>query len=361
MAGRLIRTFGSLLYSYPSIEEDVPRQGPFGKLKMALVTDALTTESLSLECRIKSLTPKNYAEVLRSWQPDVVFIESAFHGKRGAWRYELAKQPKILRLTKPTAIYSLVAFAKERGIPTIFWNKDDGAFFNAFIDVAQCCDHVFTTDSRCVPRYRQVLPQKANVHTLPIPYQPAFHNFTGFHFRHNAACFAGSYYRRILNKRRHFLDMIFAACADTPMQLHVYDRNHHRFSHFFEFRYPRHTQLRMHRSVSYRNTARLFKEYALSLNVNSVTGSETMFSRRLLEILACGGIAVTNPSRAVDTHFREYCHVVSTQEEATELFSRFKFGPSKEDLHRAESGARYVRTAHTWEHRLADMAEVVPF
>lgn len=361
MAGRIIRTFGSLFYNYPPIEEDITRPGQFGKLKIALVADVFTSESLSLECRIKALTPKNYTEIFRFWRPDIVFIESAFHGKNGSWRYELAKQPPLLRLTKPTAIYRLVASAKDHGIPTVFWNKDDGAFFNAFIDVARCCDHVFTTDSRCVPRYRRLLPQSATVDTLPIPYQPAFHNFTGFDFKHNDACFAGSYYRRILNKRRRFLDMIFAACEETPMPLHVFDRNHHRFSHFFEFRYPRHGQLQLHRGVSYRKTARLYKEHTISLNVNSVTGSETMFSRRLLEILACGGIAVTNPSRAVEKYFRDYCHVVTTREEATELLARLKFGTSKEDRERAESGADYVRKTHTWEHRLERMGEIVNF
>ncbi|MDR2364769.1 MAG: glycosyltransferase, partial [Zoogloeaceae bacterium] len=96
-----------------------------------------------------------------------------------------------------------------------------------------------------------------------------------------------------------------------------------------------------------------------SLNVNSVVRSETMCSRRLLEILACGGIAVTNHSRAVDRYFREYCHVANTREEARELFSRLKHGPSREDRERAEAGAAYVRQNHTWTHRLEEICAVV--
>jgi len=44
------------------------------------------------------MTPGNFETVIAAWKPDLVFVESAFHGAKGAWRYELARQPKILRL-----------------------------------------------------------------------------------------------------------------------------------------------------------------------------------------------------------------------------------------------------------------------
>lgn len=359
MAGRVIRKFGSVFYKYPTFQEDIVRPGIFGKLKIALVADTFTTECLSMECRIRALTPKNYEKIIQEWKPDLIFVESVFHGLGGSWRYELAKQPKYLRLTKPTAIYRLVDFAKSHNIPTVFWNKDDGAFFDAFIDVAKVFDYVFTTDNECIERYKKCVPLGVPVNTLTMPYQPIFHHFTGFNFVRNEACFTGSYYRRILGERKRFLDMVFDACEDADIRLHVFDRNHDRFSRQFEFKFPKNKQLCVHRGVPHEETARIYKEHVFSLNVNSVTGSETMCSRRLLEILACGGIAVTNPSRAVDRYFREYCHVVATREEARELFSRLRFGPSREDLDRAEAGARYVKKVHTWEHRLKEISNIV--
>jgi spore maturation protein CgeB len=359
MVGRVIRKLGSLFYEHPKVPEDVERPGKFGCLKVALVADYFTTDCLSAECRVRAMTPGNFKEVIDEWKPDMVFVESVFHGANGAWRYELAKQPKLLRLSKPMAIYRLVECAKSRGIPTVFWNKDDGAFFDAFIDVAKAFDYVFTTDAECIERYRLQVPAHVPVNTLVMPYQPAFHNFTGFNFTRNAACFMGSYYRRILNERRRFLDMVFDACEEADLRLNVFDRNHDRFSRHFEFRFPRKSQLHLHGKVPHRETAQIYKAHVVSLNVNSVTGSETMCSRRLLEILACGGIAVTNPSRAIDRYFRDYCHVVNTREEAQELFSRLKHGPSKEDMARAESGASYVRQNHTWAHRLEELCAIV--
>ncbi|MGF6788701.1 CgeB family protein [Paraburkholderia sp. 35.1] len=359
MVGRVIRRLGSLVYDYPKVSEDVERDGPFGSLKIALVTDYFTADCLSAECRVRVMTPSNYRDVITNWKPDLVLAESAFHGVDGSWRYELAKQPKTLRLTKPTAIFRLVDFARKAGVPTVFWNKDDGPFFEAFIDVAKAFDYVFTTDEECLARYRQQVPAHVPVNTLIMPFQPAFHSFTGFNFTRNEVCFTGSYYRRILNERRRFLDMVFEICEHNEMPLNVFDRNHDRLSRHFEFRFPKTSQMRLHGKVPHRETANVYKSHAVSINVNSVTSSETMFSRRLLEILACGGIAVTNPSRAVDRHFRDFCHVVNTYEETCDLFARLRHGPSRADLDRAEAGAKYVRENHTWAHRLEEICAVV--
>lgn len=358
MIARVIRTLSNALYDHPQVQQATSLDGPFKHLKMALVADYFTTDCLSVECRIRNMTRHNYRDIIRNWKPDLVFVESAFHGVGGSWRYELARQPKWLRWGRPKVIFDLLAFARSCGVPTVFWNKDDGFFFEHFIDVAKAVDHVFTADIACVERYRQHLAPDTSVHVLMMPYQPRFHYFDGFNFTHYEVCFTGSYYRRILPERRRFLDMVFDAGAQAGMKVNVFDRNHDRFSRYFEFRYPDNDHLVIHPRVSHRKTADIYKKYALSLNVNSVAESGTMYSRRLLEILACGGIAVTNPSRAVDRYFRDYCLVVDSHESAQALFSRLKHGPSKNDLERAEAGAAYVRQHHTWAQRLEAICAV---
>jgi hypothetical protein len=355
MIGRVIRKFGSFYYKHPLFVEGAEVSGPFARLKVALVVDHFTAECLSVECRTRHMTRANYREVLDSWRPDLVFVESAFHGAQGAWRYELAKQSRTMRLRRPKAIFHLVEYARSRGIPTVFWNKDDGAFFDAFIDVAKAFDFVCTTDESCLPRYREALPAGVPVQVLMMPYQSRFHGFDGFHFQTRSACFLGSYYRRILNGRRQYLDMMFGATAVAGMELNVFDRNHGRISNHFEFRYPRHRHLKILPSVGHRQTAEVYKTHVVSLNVNSVTDSRTMISRRLLEILACGGIAVTNDSLAIRSFFSDFCHVVDSREAAIELLSRLRYGPSAHDLERAEAGARYVADRHSWTHRLEEV------
>ncbi len=361
MLGRIIRQVDGIIYKHPTVPQDICGTGPFGQLKVGLVADYFTSVSVAVECRVRSLTPANYEEVISTWRPDLVFVESAFHGVGGEWRYELARQPRYIRMVRPRAIFKLVQLARDRGIPTIFWNKDDGAFFDAFIDIARLFKHVFTTDNRCVSLYRKELPADSTANVLAMPYQPAFHNFTGFNFEQHAACFVGSYYKRILDNRRNFLNSVFKACENVAMPLHVFDRNSNRLSHFFEFRFPQNSVLNMHEKIPYIETGSVYKRYSVSLNANSVTDSETMYSRRLLEILACGGICVTNNSPAVEKFFGEYCHTVESQEQARALLKRLRLGTSGEDKEKAAAGAAYVRRHHTWQCRLEQLADIVNF
>jgi len=111
MVGRVIRKLSPLIYNYPHVAEDVVQPGAFGRLKVALVTDHFTADCLSAECRVRAMMPGNFGEVIGEWKPDLVFVESAFHGAKGSWRYKLAKQPRWLRLGQPKAIYRLIEFA----------------------------------------------------------------------------------------------------------------------------------------------------------------------------------------------------------------------------------------------------------
>lgn len=361
MLDAVIRAIGKMVYTFPDVPQDRTGTGPFGHLKIALVADYFTSVSLSAECRIRNMTPGNYRDVICNWKPDLIFVESVFHGVRGEWRYRLARQPKYIRFTKPKTLPRLVALARERGIPCVFWNKDDGAFFEPFIEIAKLFPYVFTTDNTCVPRYEAALPAGSTVDVLPIAIQPAFHNFTGFNFTSNDACFVGSYYRKILDTRRQFLDMMFDAFSHADMPLHVYDRNSNRISRFFEFSYPKRFPLVMHSRVPYTETGKLYKQYSVSLNVNSVTNSDTMYSRRLLEILACGGILVTNASPVVEKEFPDFCHIVKNKNEAVEILKKLRYGPTQEDMDMAEAGANYVRQKHTWQKRLEQIAGVIGF
>lgn len=361
MLASMIRAVSALVYHHPFIPQNVQRPGPYGKLKIALLADYFTSISLAEEASIRLLTPKNYREVLLQWRPDLVFVESAFHGVNDEWRYKLAKQPLYIRFLPSNEVKKIVNIARDRNIPAIFWNKDDSAFFNAFLDVAKNFQYVFTTDATCLPLYRRNLSPDSKAFLFPMAYQSAFHNFTNFSFQIKGACFVGSYYKKLFEHRRRFLELIFDACANVCMPMHIFDRNSRRLSHFFEFRFPNSKKLIMHPGVPYPLTARIYKSYMISINVNSILASSTMHSRRLLEILACGGICITNRNESVEKEFKDYCHIVSSMTEALELLSRLMHGPASSDYDMARAGAEYVASKHTWTHRLQLLEDTVSF
>lgn len=325
-------------------------------IKLALVADTLTHACLASECRVRNLTPLNYKLVLKLWKPDLLFVESAWNGHRNAWKFKIAAYPDHPERNN-WMLARMVAYARGLGIPSVFWNKEDGVHFDRFIDSAKLFDHIFTVDENCIPRYRAVVGPGVRVNTLMFPVQPSTHHFTGFNFKHHRANFVGSYGHHVHDRRRHWQDLMFGAVNDTGLGLTVVDRNSDRKSP--NYRFPSAPGLAVLPALPHDRTAQIYKDYLVSLNVNTIEDSATMYSRRLVEILACGGIAVTNPSPAVDRYFKDFCHVVHDANEATELFARLKHGPSADDLARAEAGARYVLAEHTWAHRLDEIARVV--
>lgn len=326
------------------------------KLKLALVADKLTSDSLKGSCQRQLIVPYLYGLQLTLYRQDILFVESAWHGWHDSWKYKIASYPGYPKRNN-RALFQLLEIAHKRHIPTVFWDKEGLVHFDRFIDSARHFEHVFTVDADTVSKYKAVMGQNASVHVLPFAVQPAFHFFDGFHFKNNTSTFVGSYSTHIHPNRKRWQDMLFGAALKTKLGLHVFDRNSKRRSEIY--RYPDLPKLEVHPAVHNQQTASIYKHYLVSLNVNTNEHSSTMVSRRLVEILACGGIAVTTPALSVDAMFKDYCHVVSCSEETEELFSRLKYGPSREDLERARAGADYVVRHHTWNHRLQTITDVI--
>lgn len=330
--------------------------GEFRNLKVALISDELTRSCLALECRVRDLTPLNYKLILKIWRPNLLFVESAWQGWNFSWKYKIASYPEHTERTN-SQLADVVAYAQELGVPCVFWNKEDGVHFDRFINSAKLFDHIFTVDENCVPRYRAMAGKKSTVNVLMFPVQPEVHNFSGFNFKHHRANFVGSYSHHIHDVRRNWQNILFDAACKTGLGLTIIDRNSERTSS--NYRYPPRPEVEILPSVPNKKTANVYKDYLVSLNVNTISDSRTMYSRRLGEILACGGIAITTPSLAVSEFFADFCHVVHDPLEAEQLFDRLKHGPNKDDLERARAGADYVLANHTWNHRLREIAQVV--
>ena len=325
-------------------------------MRIALISDELTYASLQEEANVKAIIPSNYKVILASWKPDFLFVESAWHGYQNQWKYKIASY-SYRPWRNNRKLKEVVAYAKKLNIPTVFWNKEDGVHFNRFIDSAKLFDHIFTVDENCILKYRAIVNPEVTVNTLMFAVQSSIHNFTGFHFKYNEANFLGSYSHHIHNKRRMWQDMMFEAAHSVKIPLTIFDRNSNRKS--TKYRYQTLGNMTIKPAVPYRQTAQIYKDYLISLNVNTIEDSPTMFSRRLIEIIACGGIAVTNNTFAVQKHFKDYCCVVENENEMRELFNRLKNGPSENDLLRAKAGAEFVLREHTWTHRLQEIRQVI--
>lgn len=327
----------------------------FRNLKIALISDELTRSCLQHECKIFNITPLNYKLGLRFWRPDLLFVESAWQGWCNAWKFKIASYPDYPKRTNDS-LHKVIDYARNLGIPCVFWNKEDGVHFERFIASAALFDNIFTVDINCVEHYRQRIDRKVKVAPLMFAVQPATHNFSGIGQRLCRANFVGSYSRHIHDLRRERQDMLLSAAAST-LGLTVYDRNSQRKS--TNYRYPDLQGMETKKSIPPHATAEVYKSTMASLNLNTVDDSETMFSRRLIEIIACGGLAVSTPALSIEKHFKDYCYVVDARDEALEIFSHLKHGYSSQDLEMMRAGAEFVLNNHTYTHRIQTILDAI--
>ncbi|MCF7530043.1 CgeB family protein [Neisseria lisongii] len=322
-------------------------------MNIYLISDNLTLKSLLFE----PVTIKSSWFSLNTIKSPILLVESAWNGYKDRWKFKIASYPDHPNRTNEKLV-RLVEKAKEKGIPTVFWNKEDSIHFDRFIDSAKHFDHIFTVDQNCVEKYRAIVPESTTVDVAMFPVQPRIHNYQGFNFQKMEANFVGSYSKHIHDKRRERQEMLFKAAQKAGLPVTIFDRNSNRSSD--NYRYPKDEfGLSVCPAVSYEQTADIYRQFLVSLNVNTIEDSPTMFSRRVVEILACGGILVSTPSQAVENLFKDYCHIVHSEDEAVAHLERLKYGPSKQDLEMAKAGADFVLNHFTWRHFLQKIYETV--
>lgn len=325
-------------------------------LKCGLVSDELTAKSLS---ELKAIKAKNIVNSHWTWffkgfRPDFILVESAWRGHKDKWRYKVANYPDYPERNN-VELRNLLELADKYNIPAVFWNKEDGAHFNRFIDSASLFKYILTVDSNCVERYRAILGSSVKVGVLPFAVQPKFHHPTNLSPRYNESLFVGSYSHHIHNARQQWQDMAFSAAS--PYGLTIVDRNSDRKSDVY--RYPNLSNMTIRSAVPYDQTGELFRQYSHCLNVNTVTDSPSMFSRRLIEIMACGRLAVTNPSLSVSTRFEGMCEVIESKEQADELFAQLSQGYTKQQKEMMRYASNHVLQNYTYDQWMKHIVEFI--
>lgn len=320
-----------------------PTELPLRDLRVAAVMDEFTFHSYNPECQLLQLHPEHCLAQLEEFQPHFLFIESAWRGKDELWNRKISTFSQELK--------SIVHWCKQHQIPTAFWNKEDPVHFSTFLTTAQQFDFVFSTDIDCIPRYKAVLGHD-NVYLLPFACQPKLHNPIELYQRKDAFCFAGAYYVRYPERTRD----LEAYVAELPKYkpLEIFDRNYGKND--INYQFPQEFQPYIVGTLPFNEIDKAYKGYRYSINLNSIKQSQTMFARRVYELLGSNSITVSNYSRGVRLMFGD---LVITSDSGSEIVSRLRcFDRESEDKYRL-AGLRKVMLQHTYGHRLAYMANKV--
>lgn len=329
---------------------------PGERLRVASILDEMSEACFAPECELVPLTLEGWREQLDQRPPDLLLVESAWNGNGGEWQYRIATYPRKDLAGLP-ALRGLLEGCRERGIPTAFWNKEDPVHFDRFAEAAALFDHVFTTDARCVERYRE-LPGRAGaaertVEALPFAAQPRIHNPAAVvPERSTSPCFAGAWYRDRHPERRRSLAALLDAAR--PRGLVIYDRSFGGKDGAFGF--PERFAPHVLGKLPYERILDVYKSHRVFLNANSVADSPTMCSRRVFELAACDTAILSTPGTALEALLGAGMVAEAADEESATAALERLLGDEGERRRRTRAARRRVFAEHTYAERLATIA-----
>lgn len=314
-----------------SVQSAVPEDGRDIHIsaKVAFICDEMTWQDFKSECTAIFIHPKAWKKQLERFRPDFLFCESCWGGidnYANSWRGRIYDDRRLLFDNRKTLL-KILAYCKENEIPTVFWNKEDPVYFNHdiydFTSTALLFDNIFTTATECVEQYRALGHEK--VYVLPFGI-----NTRCFYPRRNdtggdTAIFAGSWFSD-RKERCEALTALLDFALEKNWKLDIYDRKS--AVNDEKFRFPQKYSQYVHPAVSFSEMPDLCGKYAYAINVNTVVDSKTMFSRRLLQMAACGLTVVSNDFRGLEN--LSDCVEITRHKDGKIIFVTGNFGAIKE-------------------------------
>ncbi len=272
------------------------------KLRVAIICDEFTFNSFSPEFETVILEPDRWAAQLEEFKPDLFFCESAWSGVDSAkrpWRGQIYGSIKFPYENR-TKLFGILNDCKKRGIPTVFWNKEDPTHFfdrvNDFVSTAARFDFVFTTAEEMIPEYDKILG-RGRTGLVQFAAQPLHFNPLPGDARAHSAVFAGAWYR-VHPERSQTMREGFDYISRSAFDLVIHDRNWGSTSPDFAF--PKEYERYRRPSIPHSRTATAYKQATFGLNFNTVVSSPTMFARRIFELAATGTGIISNHSPGIE-------------------------------------------------------------
>ena len=324
-----------------TIIDPVKKPVYFDKITFACLFDRFTFDCLSKDVNLIPISKINWKSVLNQPEVNYFFAESIWSGHDGGWQFAMSS----FDTTAGNQLREVLDFCKSNNITTIFWNKEDPVNYESFIDVAKQFDYIFTSDENMIDRYIQDTGNP-RVFALPFAAQPIIHNPIRNTLPEYDVSFAGSWYVREHGNRKKDTKLLVDAASN--FDLHIYDRfyntqNRNKFpAEYDEF---------IKGSLSYAEVCMAYRAYKIFLNVNSVSDSPTMFSRRVFEILASSTALISTPSIGMEEMLGNFISVVDNEDDARLTLTNLL----KDDNYRnklSHLGYREVMNNHTYRKRI---------
>lgn len=328
---------------------------PLSELRVGVIADEFTTVALEASVNMIPLRREDPGAQLRTQRPHIVVIESAWSGNGGEWHRGVG----VYSEAEDSALRDVLDTCAQLEIPTVFWNKEDPVHYRRFLPTALRCDHVFTTDASLVGHYSRAARETPGSRLRTVFSQPFFaqpqvhHPLPGDMPGDSTVAYAGTFYGARYPERSAQLTALLRVAREYG--LIIYDRQMAVPDSPYHF--PAEFAPQVHGALPYAGVLGSYRAHAAHLNVNSVTDSPSMFSRRVVEIAASGGVVLSTASRGVTETFAGLLPATDDVDEWHALLSCWTEDPC---ARRAEAWLqlRTVMRSHTTQTALGFMARV---
>lgn len=310
----------------------------------AILEDSFSYENLRHECKLIMLNKDNWKSVLNK-DVDMLLVESIWNDdltfiKEEVMKYELNKDGIFRRCLR-------------NNIPTVFWNKEDSLYYNHYINIAKHFNYIFTTDANCIKYYKKDT-LKNEVYALSHGVQLKIYNPIGSNReRLNKLAFLGSWYEHFKERTE---DMRIILDGAKNYNLQIFDRMLN--IRDVNLKYPKEYIDYIREPIKYTNTSSVYKKFKLFININTIKDSPSMFSMRVFEILACGGVIISNYSLSMEVLLKHIVLICNNKEDVQlnieKIYTDEKYRHKLSCL-----GQRIAVREHSYKKRFNEISKIV--
>ncbi|MCA1748230.1 MAG: hypothetical protein LC634_01370 [Sphingomonadales bacterium] len=267
-------------------------------VKLAIVTDVYMYDFYKDACaQVEYLSPTDYRRKFDENEFDALLFVTCWVGISGEeWKGVHGEGEAR------DAFEEILKLCRDRGIATIFQSIEDPVHYERFLPIARQMDHIFTSDSESVERYREDCGHD-RAHYGEYGFNPLVNNPIGSRLHTiSGAFFAGSYPSGYASRCKD-MDVLFGSILDSGGELVIADRNYWRG--VAAQRFPVRFQPHIIAPIDHLELQRVHKLFRYNLNFNSIQSSPTMCAMRVYELLAQGRTLWSNYARSLVEKFPE--------------------------------------------------------
>lgn len=318
--------------------------------KIGIISDLFLFKSFDGLADFYPIYPDNYAQHA---DIDILLLVSTWRGVDDvSWKGVTTKSSEKRALL----FDEILPFYRQLDIPIVFYSKEDPPNYNHFLPFAQQADYIFTSAAEMIPKYQADCPDARSVDVLPFGINPKNHSPIGSQqgSLNRVVPFAGSWFNHKYEDRSRWGgDILDAVVASKNYDLLVFDRNSYLDDSRYKF--PNRFAHSVTPSIDHQQLLDIQRVVDVSVNLNSVQNSSSMFANRAIELQAQGTFVLSNYNVGLNSRY-PHVHISNGYTDTLAVLDRLK---PKEVREAQAAGIRAVFSRDLAIMRVAKIIETV--